>query len=61
MTSPAPHAFAYLSFWSEAGRVAGASLPLAKDADGFYRARVTPQHRQAGRSVQNRLTCESSR
>lgn len=42
VVSPAPHAFAYLSFWSEAGRVAGASLPLAKDADGFYRARVTP-------------------
>lgn len=43
VVSPAPHAFAYLSFWSEAGRVAGASLPLAKDADGFYRGRVTPQ------------------
>jgi hypothetical protein len=43
VVSPAPHAFAYLSFWSEKGRVAGASLPLAKDADGFYRARVTPQ------------------
>ena len=42
IVSPAPHAFAYLSFWSEQGRVAGASLPLAKDADGFYRARVTP-------------------
>jgi hypothetical protein len=42
VVSPAPHAFAYLSFWSEAGRVAGASVPLAKDADGFYRARVTP-------------------
>src|SRR5512132_1880426 len=43
VVSPAPHAFAYLSFWSEAGRVAGASLPLAKDADGFSRARITPQ------------------
>lgn len=43
IVSPAPHAFAYLSFWSEEGRVAGASLPLVKDADGFYRARVTPQ------------------
>lgn len=43
VVSPAPHAFAYLSFWSEAGRVGGASLPLAKDADGFYRARLTPQ------------------
>ncbi|MEP7126224.1 MAG: hypothetical protein ABJE95_35160 [Byssovorax sp.] len=43
VVSPAPHAFAYLSFWSEEGRVAGASLPLAKDPDGFYRARVTPQ------------------
>ena len=42
VVSPAPHAFAYLSFWSEAGRVAGASLPLSKDADGFYRARITP-------------------
>lgn len=42
VVSPAPHAFAYLSFWSEAGRVAGASLPLSKDADGFYRARLTP-------------------
>ena len=43
VVSPAPHAFAYLSFWSEAGRVAGASLPLARDPDGFFRARVTPQ------------------
>ena len=43
VVSPAPHAFAYLSFWSEAGRVAGASLPLSKDPDGFFRARVTPQ------------------
>jgi len=43
LVSPAPHAFAYLSFWSEEGRVAGASLPLVKDADGFYRARVTPE------------------
>lgn len=43
VVSPAPHAFAYLSFWSEAGRVGGASLPLVKDADGFYRARLTPQ------------------
>jgi hypothetical protein len=42
VVSPAPHAFAYLSFWSEEGRVAGATLPLAKDPDGFYRARVTP-------------------
>lgn len=43
VVSPAPHAFAYLSFWSEEGRVAGASLPLAKDPDGFYRARITPR------------------
>jgi hypothetical protein len=42
VVSPAPHAFAYLSFWSEEGRVAGAALPLSKDPDGFYRARVTP-------------------
>ncbi len=42
VVSPAPHAFAYLSFWSEAGRVAGASVPLAKEPDGFYRARVNP-------------------
>ena len=41
VVSPAPHAFAYLSFWGEEGRVAGAALPLVKDADGFYRARVT--------------------
>ncbi len=49
IVSPAPHAFAYLSFWSEEGRVAGASLPLVKDADGFYRARVTPQLPQGAR------------
>jgi hypothetical protein len=42
VVSPAPHAFAYLSFWSDTERVGGASLPLAKDPDGFYRARVTP-------------------
>jgi hypothetical protein len=49
IVSPAPHGFAYLSFWSEEGRVAGATLPLVKDADGFYRARVVPQLPAAAR------------
>jgi hypothetical protein len=34
--APAPRDHAYVSFWSEEGRVAGAVVPLARDAQGFY-------------------------
>lgn len=51
VVSPAPHAFAYLSFWSETDRVGGASLPLAKDPDGFYRARVAPPPSLSGKTA----------
>jgi hypothetical protein len=42
LVSPAPHERAYLSFWSDAGRVGGAVVPLVRDAQGFYRGQVTP-------------------
>ena len=42
LVSPAPHDRAYLSFWSDAGRIGGAVIPLLRDAQGFYRGQVTP-------------------
>jgi hypothetical protein len=36
LLSPVPRERAYVSFWSEDGRVAGAVVPLARDAQGFH-------------------------
>jgi hypothetical protein len=38
--SPAPRERAYVSFWTEEGRVAGAVVPLARDGLGFYAGEV---------------------
>lgn len=40
LVSPAPRDRAYLSLWSEEGRVFGAVVPLARDGLGFFRGRV---------------------
>jgi hypothetical protein len=37
LVSPSPREPAYVSLWTEEGRVAGAVVPLARDAFGFYR------------------------
>jgi hypothetical protein len=42
LLSPAPRERAYVSFWTEEGRVAGAIVPLARDPLGFYAGEVTP-------------------
>ena len=40
LISPARRDRAYVSFWTEEGRVAGAVVPLAKDALGFFAGEV---------------------
>jgi hypothetical protein len=40
LVSPSPRPRAYLSLWSEEGRVLGASVPLARDGLGFFRGEV---------------------
>jgi hypothetical protein len=40
LLSPVPRERAYVSFWSEEGRVAGAVVPLARDALGFHAGEV---------------------
>jgi hypothetical protein len=40
LVSPSPRARAYLSLWTEEGRVLGAAVPLARDALGFFRGQV---------------------
>jgi hypothetical protein len=42
LRSPAPRERAYVSFWSEAGRIGGAVVPLALDPLGFYSGEVEP-------------------
>jgi hypothetical protein len=42
LVSPAPRERAYLSIWSEEGRVLGAVVPLARDPQGFFRGEVRP-------------------
>ena len=42
LLSPSPRERAYVSFWSEEGRVAGAVVPLARDAQGFFAGEVKP-------------------
>jgi hypothetical protein len=49
LLSPAPRDRAYVSFWSEEGRVAGAVVPLARDAQGFHAGEVTVPDLPAGR------------
>ena len=40
LLSPAPRDRAYVSLWTEGGRVAGAIVPLAPDGAGFFRGAV---------------------
>jgi hypothetical protein len=40
LLSPVPRERAYISFWSEEGRVAGAVVPLARDVQGFHAGEV---------------------
>ncbi len=40
--SPSPRERAYVSFWGAQGRLGGAVVPLARDAQGFYSGEVTP-------------------
>ncbi len=40
LLSPAPREQAYVSFWTDEGRVAGAVVPLARDAQGFHAGEV---------------------
>lgn len=42
ITSPSPRERAYLSFFSEEGRVFGAVVALSRDPQGFFQAEVTP-------------------
>lgn len=42
ITSPSPRERAYLSFFSEEGRVFGAVVPLSRDPRGFYQGQVAP-------------------
>ncbi len=51
LLSPAPRERAYVSFWTEEGRVAGAVVPLARDALGFYAGEVTVPDLPAARVV----------
>jgi hypothetical protein len=41
LVSPSPRDRAYLSFWTEAGRIGGAAVPLTRDAQGFHRGQVS--------------------
>lgn len=41
LLSPAPKERAYVSFWSEEGRIGGAVVPLARDPQGFFAGEVT--------------------
>ena len=41
LLSPSPRERAYVSFWSTEGRIGGAVVPLARDAQGFYGGEVT--------------------
>lgn len=41
LLSPSPRPHAYLSLWSEEGRVAGAAVPLSRDDRGFFRGEAT--------------------
>ena len=40
LLSPAPRERAYVSFWTEQGRVAGAIVPLARDPQGFHAGKL---------------------
>ncbi|MFT3769327.1 MAG: hypothetical protein QM820_28145 [Minicystis sp.] len=41
LVSPSPRERAFVSLWSEEGRLSGAAVPLARDAFGFFRGQVT--------------------
>jgi hypothetical protein len=49
LLSPVPRERAYVSFWTEEGRVAGAVVPLARDARGFYAGEVRAPELPAAR------------
>lgn len=42
VVSPSPRAHAYVSLWSEEGRVFGAAVPLKRDDAGFFRGELGP-------------------
>ena len=48
LLSPAPRERAYVSFWTDEGRVAGAVVPLARDARGFHAGELALPESLAG-------------
>jgi hypothetical protein len=51
LVSAVPRERAYLSVWSEEGRIFGAVVPLARDGFGFFRGQVTARLPPAARLV----------
>ena len=49
LLSPAPRERAYVSFWTEEGRVGGAVVPMSRDAQGFYGGEVEAPDQPAAR------------